>query len=126
MIAISGTLGGIALFVAAIMVGSMITLFQQRQREIALLRAIGATPRQVRRFLTRETLAVTLLGALVGIWLGGLLADAMRDKGLLPGTYQVEAGIWPPVAAVAAVVTSAGGRRTSRVVGQVGSVPSKL
>lgn len=110
LIAISGSLGGIALFVAALVLAGMITLFiQQRLREIALLRAIGATPRQVRRLLTRETIAVTLLGALTGIWpgfwLGGLLAGAMRDKGLLPGTYQLEPGIWPAVAALAAVVT---------------------
>jgi putative ABC transport system permease protein len=126
LIAISGSLGGISLFVAALVLAGMITLFiQQRQREIALLRAIGATPRQVRRLLTGETLAVTLLGALVGIWpgfwLGGRLADAMRDNGLLPGTYQVEAGIWPPVAAVAAVVAVSWGavhiatRRAGRV-----------
>ncbi len=67
LIAISGSLGGIALFVAALVLAGMITLFvQQRQREIALLRAIGATPRQVRRLLARETVMVTLLGALVG------------------------------------------------------------
>ena len=45
LIAISGSLGGIALFVAALVLAGMITLFvQQRQREIALLRAIGARP----------------------------------------------------------------------------------
>ena len=109
LIAISGSLGGIALFVAALVLAGMITLFvQQRQREIALLRAVGAQPRQVRRLLSRETRTVTLMGALVGVWpgfwLAGLLAGAMRDKGLLPGTFEVTASVWPPAAAVAAVL----------------------
>ena len=126
LIAISGSLGGIALFVAALVLAGMITLFvQQRQREIALLRAIGATPRQVRRLLARETVTVTLLGALVGIWpgywLAGLLANAMQDKGLLPGTFEIQTGIWPPVAAVVAVLIVSrvaayiAGRRAGRV-----------
>jgi putative ABC transport system permease protein len=126
LIAISGSLGGIALFVAALVLAGMITLFvQQRQREIALLRAIGATPRQVRKLLARETLTVTLVGALVGVWpgfwLGGLIADAMQGKGLLPGTFEVRAGIWPPLAAVAAVLlvsklaSYSAGRRAGRV-----------
>jgi putative ABC transport system permease protein len=126
LIAISGSLGGIALFVAALVLSGMITLFvQQRQREIALLRAIGGLPRQVRRLLARETLAVTLLGALVGVWpgfgLGELLASAMRDKGLLPGRFQTQAGIWPPLAAIAAVVVVSqlsayvAGRRAGKV-----------
>jgi putative ABC transport system permease protein len=109
LIAISGSMGGIALFVAALVLAGMITLFvQQRQREIALLRAIGGLPRQVRRLLARETLMVTLFGALVGIWpgfwLGELLASAMRDKGLLPGGFETGPGVWPPVAAVATVL----------------------
>jgi putative ABC transport system permease protein len=126
LIAISGSLGGIALFVAALVLAGMITLFvQQRQREIALLRAIGGLPRQVRRLLARETLTVTLLGALAGVWpgfwLGELLALEMRDRGLLPGHFQTQADIWPAVAAVAAVVVVsqvaayAAGRRAGKV-----------
>jgi putative ABC transport system permease protein len=126
LIAISGSLGGIALFVAALVLAGMITLFvQQRQREIALLRAIGGLPRQVRRLLARETLAVALLGALVGVWpgfwLGELLASAMRGKGLLPGRFETPTGIWPPLAAVASVVlvsqvsAYSAGRRAGKV-----------
>ena len=126
LIAISGSLGGIALFVAALVLAGMITLFvQQRQREIALLRAIGATPRQVRKLLARETVTVTLLGALSGSGPGsgsaGRLAEAMQDKGLLPGTFQIERGVWPPVAAIVAVLAVSriaayvAGRRAGRV-----------
>jgi putative ABC transport system permease protein len=126
LIAISGSLGGIALFVAALVLAGMITLFvQQRLREIALLRAIGGTPRQVRRLLAYETVTVTLLGALAGIWpgfwLGRLLAEAMQGKGLLPGTFETQASIWPPVAAIAAVLLVSrvaayiSGRRAGRV-----------
>lgn len=126
LIAISGSLGGIALFVAALVLAGMITLFvQQRQREIALLRAIGAMPRQVHQLLARETVAVTLLGALVGVWpgfwLGERLVDAMQTKGLLPGTFEVEPSVWPPAAALVAVLAVSrlaayiAGRRAGRV-----------
>ena len=132
LIAISGSLGGIALFVAALVLAGMITLFvQQRQREIALLRAIGATPRQVRRLLARETLTVTAAGRArraSGPASGSPACwpSAMQDKGLLPGTFEVQTGIWPPVAAVVAGARwSARWRRTSPAVGRAGSGPSR-
>jgi putative ABC transport system permease protein len=68
---------------------------------------------------------VTLLGAVVGVWpgfwLGGRLAEAMQSKGLLPGTFEVQTGVWPPVAAIAAVLAVSrmaayiAGRRAGRV-----------
>jgi RND superfamily putative drug exporter len=40
---------------------------QQRHREIALLRAVAATPRQVRRAIKWETLTVVSVGAAIGV-----------------------------------------------------------
>ena len=78
LIAISGSLGGIAMFVAALVLVGMLTLFiQQRQRDVALLRAVGATPRQVRRMISLEALLVTALGAAVGVWPGLILAGRL-------------------------------------------------
>ena len=109
LIAISGSLGGIGVFVAILVIAGMLSLFvRQRQREIGLLRAIGATPRQVRRMISRETLVVTLLGAAVGVWPGLVLAShlagGMQDRGLLPGSFRSDPGFIPVVTAVAAAL----------------------
>ena len=109
LIAISGSLGGIGVFVAILVIAGMLSLFvRQRQREIGLLRAIGATPRQVRRMISRETLIVTALGAAVGVWpglvLASHLASGMEARGLLPATFRSEPGIIPVATAVAAAL----------------------
>ena len=126
LIAISGSLGGIGLFVAILVIAGMLSLFvNQRQREIGLLRALGATPRQVRRMISRETLIVTALGAAAGIWpglaLASWLASAMKDRGMLPGTFEVNPGIIPVAAAVAAalVVAQAASFAAARRAGRV-------
>ena len=52
--------------------------------------------------------AVTLIGALVGVWpgfwLGDGLAGAMRDEGSAARDLPGRSGVWPPVAAIAAVL----------------------
>ena len=100
LIAISGSLGGIGVFVAILVIAGMLSLFvRQRQREIGLLRAIGATPRQVRRMISRETLIVTALGAAVGVWpglvLASHLASGMRGQRTPPRHLPERAGIIP-------------------------------
>ncbi|MDG4821461.1 FtsX-like permease family protein [Asanoa sp. WMMD1127] len=51
----------------------------QRRRELALLRAIGATPRQTRRLLLGEALVVGVVSAAVGAVLGVLAAPVLGD-----------------------------------------------
>ncbi|MDT9594727.1 ABC transporter permease [Nocardioides zeae] len=51
-------------------------LFAQRQRDLALLRCVGATRRQVRRSVRVEALAVGVLASLVGIGLGAAVGYA--------------------------------------------------
>ena len=59
LISMGGAIGGTALLVAIlVVVGTFALSIQQRQRELALLRAIAATPRQIRRLLGREALVV--------------------------------------------------------------------
>ena len=63
LIAIFGTMGGIAGFVALFVVaGTFALAIAQRRRETAVLRALGATPRQVRRLIATEALFVSLVG----------------------------------------------------------------
>ena len=78
LIAIFGTLGGIAGAIALFVVaGTFALAIAQRRRETAVLRALGATPRQVRRLIAGEALLVSLVAGALGLLAGGPLADAI-------------------------------------------------
>ncbi|WP_336047829.1 FtsX-like permease family protein [Streptomyces sp. CA2R101] len=118
--------GFICLFVAAFAVAGAFSLsVQQRLREIAVLRAIGATSRQIRRLVAYEAAVVTAMAALPGCALGVLVAVALRARlvssGALPEGFALGFG---PLSLVFAVTTCwltgeaavwASGRRASRV-----------
>ncbi|MFG1992187.1 FtsX-like permease family protein [Actinoplanes sp. NPDC048988] len=78
----------------------------QRRREIGLLRAIGATPRQVRSMLQRSALLLGLRAAPVGVLLGALaalfLARFLVGAGLEPRGYAVRWQPWVLAVACAA------------------------
>ena len=83
LIAVAASFGGVGAFVALFVVaGLMGVSVAQREREIGLLRAVAATPGQVRRLIAWEALIVSLLGAGVGIWPGMKLARALA-RGLV-------------------------------------------
>lgn len=66
----------IALLVASIVVSSTFqVVLQQRRRELALLRTIGATSRQVRHVLLAEALVVGAVSSLVGVLAALLLGS---------------------------------------------------
>jgi putative ABC transport system permease protein len=58
----------------------------ERTREIGLLRAIGVDRRQMRRMVSLESVAIAVLGALMGIGMGLVFGTALmasvRDQGL--------------------------------------------
>src|SRR5829696_8965311 len=126
LIAVTASFGGMALFIAIFVVASTMGLsIQQREREIALLRAVAATPGQIRRMISWEAAIVGLVGWAAGIWpgaqLGRALADGLVDHGIAPPNLTVSAG-WLPIAAavgggVAAALLAvlAAGRRAAKV-----------
>lgn len=70
---------GIALFVGSfLIINTFSILVAQRGRELALLRAIGASRRQVTRSVLIESLVVGLVGATVGLLVGILLAQGIK------------------------------------------------
>lgn len=124
--AIGGTFGGLALFIAMFVVASTIGLsVLQRQREVALLRAVAATPKQVRRMIRWETLVVALLASVAGLIpgaaLAGWLGGALSERGVAPEDMEVTVGAIPAIAAIgssvltALVAVAAAGRRAARV-----------
>ena len=81
-------IGFVALFVAAFIIANTFQmLVAQRVRELALMRAIGASRAQVNRSVQVEAFAVGLLGATIGLGLGVLLAVGL--KGVL-GAFGVD------------------------------------
>ena len=119
--AVVGSWGAvIALFSLASTVGLTI---RHRDGEVALLRIVGATPAQVRRLVRRETLVISVVGALVGAALalvgGRALLALLRESGLV-GTVDASSGAGGvTVTAVALVVVAQvaawlAGRRATR------------
>ena len=68
------------------LVNTLVLSVVERGRELALLRAVGATRRQVRTVVRRESVLMALLGALVGVALGTLagiaLSRALVEEGI--------------------------------------------
>ncbi len=113
-----GAIGGTSLIVAMlVVVGTFSLSTQQRHRELALLRAVGATPRQVRRMISREALMLGVVASLPGALAGLPLARAIRAEfvsaGVLPEQLQLAHGPLPVAGAV--LVTVAAGVLASRV-----------
>lgn len=79
----------------------------QRRREIALLRTVGATPRQVRRMIRNEALlvsgAASAAGTVLGLFGAQLLADMLIRMGVAPPWFRVEPSLhWTVLAPLAA------------------------
>src|SRR3954451_14902789 len=126
LIPVTAAFTGLALFIAMFVVTSTMGLsIQQREREIALLRAVAATPGQVRRLIGWEAAIVGLVGSAAGVWpgmlLGERLGDALVRHGIVPSSFTVDAD-WIPAAgaiaggvAIALLAVLAAGRRAARV-----------
>ena len=70
---------GIALFVGTfIILNTFSMLVAQRSRELALLRAVGATRGQILRSLVAESFLVGLIGAVLGLGLGVAVAYGLE------------------------------------------------
>jgi putative ABC transport system permease protein len=79
-----GAIGGISLLVGAIGILTMMWIaVNERVSEIGLMRALGATQRQVQRLFLLEAVILTLLGGICGIAAGLGIAAILRL--LVPG-----------------------------------------
>ncbi|MFF3064288.1 ABC transporter permease [Oerskovia sp. NPDC057915] len=69
----------IALFVGTFIIANTFAMsVRERQREFALLRALGASPAQVFASILAQAVAVGLLGAATGVVLGRVLVSGLR------------------------------------------------
>ncbi len=77
--AIFAGIGGIALLVAAFgIANTMIMAIYERTREIGLMKAIGATNRDVMTVFLAEAAAIGLLGGVLGVMVGILLSQIVN------------------------------------------------
>ncbi|MDR8409619.1 ABC transporter permease [Nonomuraea sp. 3-1Str] len=112
LVSLGGALGGTSLLVAILVVAGTFALsVQQRQQEIALLRAVAATPRQVRRLLGGEAvllgLAAGTLGSAAGMGLGFWLRSRFVALGAMPENLELVVSPFPALAALVATVAAA-------------------
>ncbi|MFB4422493.1 FtsX-like permease family protein [Streptomyces sp. QL37] len=123
---LGGSFGGIATLVAVFTAAGTVALsVGQRTREFALLRAVGATPRQIRRAVATEALLVAplagLAGCLPGIGLAHWWFGQLKDRGVIPDAVGLHVSWVPPVVAVGAgLLTALGagwaaGRRPAKI-----------
>jgi len=91
--------------IIAVVVGTFVIynsfsiIVAQRGREMALMRAVGASRRQVRRSVFVEALAIGILGSIIGFVLGLGIASLLVNLFDLPGSLVVR-----PNAVIIAVV----------------------
>lgn len=77
--------------------GAMGLAVRGRGREIAVLRATGATPRQIRLMVAGEAGALSLAALLVGVPVGAVLAGVLAPTPAYQVHYSGEAVLWAAV-----------------------------
>ena len=103
------------------LVNTLVLSVVERTRELGLLRAVGATRRQVRGVVRRESVLMALLGALTGIALGTLAGIALSRALVAEGITTLAVptltlAVYLVVAAAVGVLAAIGpARRASRV-----------
>ncbi|GAA1816280.1 ABC transporter permease [Actinomadura chokoriensis] len=118
--------GGYAALIIGFVVAATVGLsVRHRRRDFALLRAIAATPGQVRTLILGEVGMLGLLAAVAGVPLGLLAVRWIRselvDRGFVPETFTLSAGLLAvpvvvvAVAAVALLSAWIAARRTTRI-----------
>ena len=115
----------IAILVASVVVSSTFkVILQQRRRELALLRALGADVRQVRSLVRRETYAIGAISAFIGVILGILVGGFGLGHMVEGETFlSIVASLSIPYAigvwAFGTLLTVFVGRKPARAVSQV-------
>ncbi|MFJ6012649.1 ABC transporter permease [Streptomyces sp. NPDC092952] len=95
---------GIALFVGVFLIANTFTmLVAQRTKELALMRAVGASRRQVKRSVLLEAAFVGVIASVVGFVLGLGLATGLRSA---MGAFGAKIPAGPLVVSPTAVVAS--------------------
>lgn len=108
--AVGAALAALVMFAAVVMIYNAFNMsVTQRIRQFGLLRAVGATPAQIRRMVRAEAVQVSLLGVLPGVVLGAAVTMGLNVflRTMFPAEFGGEAPVlfisWPSLA-VGAVI----------------------
>ncbi|WP_051836959.1 FtsX-like permease family protein [Streptomyces sp. NRRL WC-3742] len=110
--AMAGSTTGLAVCVAVfVVIATFAFATEQRRRELALLRLVGAAPRQVRRMVLGEALLIGVAAAVAGCALAPFATGALRawmvDHHVAPGWFTIPLNPLPLLVTFAIGVTAA-------------------
>ncbi|MEU6198469.1 ABC transporter permease [Streptomyces sp. NPDC047061] len=105
LVLLSGSLAGIVLLITGfVTTGALGVAIAGQRRDLALMRAVGATPRQIRRLAAAQSTAVAAVALVPGVALGYLLAGRFRTllvhRDVLPDRLPLTLSPFPALAAV--------------------------
>jgi putative ABC transport system permease protein len=106
---LASSLAGVTLLVIGFIVaGALAVSIGAQRRDLALMRAVGATPRQVRRLAAAQATIVTVATLAPGVAIGYLLAERFRQQlvsaGMLPPALPLTFSPLPAIAAAVLLV----------------------
>lgn len=109
LIEVGSVFGGyVVLLIVFVVAGTIGLSVRHRRRDLALLRAVAATPGQVRRMLVAEATLLALLGSAIGGPAGLLAArwvhGELVGRGFVPASFPMADGLFAVPAAVLVAV----------------------
>ncbi|MEU0964231.1 ABC transporter permease [Streptomyces sp. NPDC005917] len=109
LVLLSSSLAGIVLLIMGfVTAGALGVAIAGQRRDLALMRAVGATPGQIRRLAAAQSTTVTALALVPGIALGYLLAARFRTllvhRDVLPAELPLTFSPFPALATVVLLV----------------------
>ncbi|MEU1186945.1 ABC transporter permease [Streptomyces sp. NPDC005859] len=105
LVLLAGSLSGIVLLITGFVMASALAVsIAGQRRDLALMRAVGATPKQIRRLAAAQSTAVAAMAVAPGVALGYLLAGQFRrllaNRGVVPSELPLTISPLPALAAV--------------------------
>ncbi|MGA6224605.1 FtsX-like permease family protein [Streptomyces umbrinus] len=105
LILLASSLGGIImLIIGFVMASALAVSIGGQRRDLALMRAVGATPKQIRRLAAGQASIIAAAAVVPGVGLGYLLAGQFRsmlvDRGVIPDALPLTFSPLPALATV--------------------------
>lgn len=124
---VTALFGGMAILAALMLAGSVLlvgvlssAILGERRRELGLLLAIGARPRQIIRMIVAESMIAAGLGGLAGVLLGVILLGVLR-RSLLYYLESIQVAFaWPTVGVI--ILMAAGCLLLAAGIGLLGAL----
>jgi putative ABC transport system permease protein len=106
LVLLAGSLSGIVVLITGFVMASALAVsIGGQRRDLALMRAVGASPKQIRRLAAAQSTVVAAVAVGPGVGLGYLLAGQFRrllaDRGVVPPELPLT---YSPLPALAAIV----------------------